>query len=105
MQAKNIVHQVYFTLEEASDSKIESLLQDMKSYLSQHPGLVYFSCGTLNLELKRPVNDQAFHVSLHTVFTNRAAHDDYQADARHAEFIQRNRHNWKQVRVFDSDVE
>lgn len=100
-----IAHHVYFTLEDASAENINSLLADMRHYLTNHPGLDYFSCGTLNQELNRPVNDRDFHVSLHTVFSDLAAHDAYQVHQRHEEFIQRNKSKWKQVRVFDSNVE
>lgn len=100
-----IAHHVYFTLEDSSVEKINSLLSDMRSYLNHHPGLDYFSCGVLNQQLDRPVNDRDFHVSLHTVFADRAAHDAYQVNPRHVEFIQRNKPNWKRVRVFDSDID
>jgi hypothetical protein len=101
---KKIAHMVYFTLTDDSDAMIESLISDMKHYLDGHPGLEYFGCGTLNQDLARPVNDRQFHVSLHTVFEDRAAHDAYQSDPRHVEFIERNKSNWKTVRVFDSDI-
>lgn len=103
MSEKKIAHMVYFTLEQPTEQNIQALLADMKHYLDSHPGLEYFSCGTLNQELARPVNDRAFHVCLNTVFTNRAAHDAYQEHPRHKEFIERNKPGWKQVRVFDSD--
>jgi hypothetical protein len=101
---KKIAHMVYFTLNDDSDVMIEGLISDMKHYLDGHPGLEYFSCGRLNQDLARPVNDRKFHVGLHTVFVDRAAHDAYQSDSRHVEFIERNKSNWKNVRVFDSDV-
>jgi hypothetical protein len=103
MSRNKIAHMVYFTLENPTEENIQAMLNDMKNYLDNHPGLEYFSCGTLNQELSRPVNDRSFHVSLHTVFTDRAAHDAYQIDPRHQEFINRNKPSWKQVRVFDSD--
>ena len=46
-----------------------------------------------------------FDVALHVVFTDRAAHDAYQADATHDRFIAEMKHNWAKVRVFDSLVE
>lgn len=103
MSEKKIAHMVYFTLEDPSQRNIQTMLTDMAHYLDNHPGLEYFSCGTLNPDLARPVNDRAFHVSLHTVFVDRAAHDAYQEHPRHKEFIDRNKPSWKQVRVFDSD--
>ncbi len=103
MSAKKIAHMVYFTLENPTQQNIQAMLDDMNNYLDGHPGLEYFSCGTLNPDLARPVNDREYHVSLHTVFTDRAAHDAYQVHPRHKEFIDRNKPGWKQVRVFDSD--
>ncbi|MBX3421247.1 MAG: Dabb family protein [Pirellulaceae bacterium] len=103
MSGSKLAHMVYFTLHDASPEKVQALLSDMHQYLDDHPGLDYFACGTLNPDLSRPVNDRQFDVSLHTVFTDRAAHDAYQSDPRHTEFIQRNKQNWQTVRVFDSD--
>jgi len=54
--------------------------------------------------LCRPVNDREFHVGLHVVFRDRAAHDAYQALPQHRRFMAENKETWKQIRVFDSDV-
>ena len=35
----------------------------------------------------------------------RTAHDAYQVAPRHIQFIEENKANWAQVRVFDADVE
>ncbi len=51
------------------------------------------------------MNDRGFDVGLHIVFANRAAHDAYQDDAAHNQFIAGNKSNWKGVRVFDTLVE
>jgi len=95
---------VYFTLHDNSPEQIQHMLSEMKTYLDNHPGLEYFDCGTLTPDLVRPVNDREFDVSLHTVFSDRAAHDAYQIEPRHLEFIGRNKPSWKKVRVFDTDV-
>lgn len=100
-----ISHMVYFALEDNSAQAIAGFLADMKNYLDHHDGLEFFACGVVTPDLSRPVNDKAFDVSLHTIFTNRAAHDVYQVAERHLEFIARNKANWKQVRVFDSNLE
>lgn len=105
MSSVRIAHTVYFELEDASEAQIQQLLAQCKKYLDDHPGLEFFAVGTLNSELDRPVNDHEFHVSLHTVFTDRAAHDAYQVAPRHLEFIENNKGNWKKVRVFDSNLE
>ena len=53
-------------------------------------------------DVHRPVNDQDFDVALHVVFRTRADHDRYQKSERHITFIEENKGNWKQSRVFDS---
>lgn len=101
---RHLAHIVYFTLKDASPAAQEALLAACQKYLKGHPGEVYFSAGTLVPDLARPVNDRAFHVSLHIVFDSRKAQDDYQAHPRHTQFIEENKANWAQVRVFDSYV-
>lgn len=100
-----IAHNVYFTLHESTPANREALLAACRKYLVRHPGVVFFACGTLNEVLARPVNDRAFDVGLHVVFRDQAAHDQYQVSPEHVKFIEENRAHWKQVRVFDSDVE
>lgn len=95
---------VYFTLHDESELKILELVNACKKYLNGHPGVLYFSVGTLNRVLARPVNDRGYHVTLNVVFDCQASHDLYQVDPRHLEFIAEQKSNWKQVRIFDSDL-
>ena len=99
-----LAHTVYFKLHDSSPAGKEKLVAAMKKYLNDHPGLVYFAVGTLADEYNRPVNDRDWDVSLHTVFDSRASHDAYQVAPRHKQFIDENKADWKQVRVFDSDA-
>ena len=95
-------HNVYFTLNDASDEKVETLLADCQTYLKTHPGLTVFAAGRVSPDHDRPVNDCNFDVSLTMVFESVEAHDAYQTADAHTTFIERNKANWKQVRVFDS---
>lgn len=95
-------HNVYFKLNDASDEKVDALLADCQTYLKDHPGVKFFAAGRISADHSRPVNDRDFDVSLTIVFDSVAAHDVYQVDAGHKTFIERNKDNWKQVRVFDS---
>lgn len=97
-------HSVFFTLHDNSPAAIQQLVTACKTHLNKHPGTCFFAAGTLAGEFQRPVNDRAFDVALHVVFTDRAAHDDYQNHPRHQKFIAENSANWKQVRVFDAWV-
>ena len=101
MQLSNMV---YFTLADDSPQKITELVTACKKYLDGHDGVVYFSVGTLNPDLARPVNDREYHVTLNVVFDSREAHDRYQVAPRHTQFIDEQKSNWKKVRVFDSDI-
>jgi|WetSurMetagenome_2_1015567.scaffolds.fasta_scaffold519286_1 hypothetical protein len=100
-----LAHTVFFTLKDSSDQSKAKLVQACHRYLKDHPGVVFFAVGTRAVELQRPVNDQAFHVSLHVVFADKASHDLYQKAPKHLKFIEENQANWQQVRVFDSFVE
>jgi hypothetical protein len=97
-----LVHNVYFALKDNSPEAVRALLEACRKYLTGHPGEVFFAAGTLAEELNRPVNDREFDVALHIVFRDQAAHDLYQEAARHLQFIEENKGNWKKVRVFDS---
>jgi hypothetical protein len=99
-----LAHSVFFSLHDPSEASIEALLAACRKYLDGHPGVVFFGAGTLNQELNRPVNDQAFDVALHVVFDSKASHDAYQVAPRHLRFIEENKPSWKQVRVFDADL-
>lgn len=99
-----LAHMVYFTLKEDSPEARQTLIAACKNYLTDHPGTRYFGVGTITPDLNRPVNDREFHVGLHIVFDDRAAHDAYQVSERHQQFIAENKDTWLKVRVFDSDV-
>ncbi len=102
--ATRLAHMVFFTLKDASDEAQRQLVDDCYTYLKDHPGVEFFAAGRRDPGLTRPVNDLDFHVGLHIVFESREAHDRYQQAPAHLTFIERNRENWAQVRVFDSLV-
>lgn len=99
-----LAHNVYFTLNETSESAQQALIDGCKKHLTDHPGTVFFGVGQVATGLERPVNDRDFHIALQIVFQDRAAHDAYQAAERHDQFIAEFKENWKQVRVFDVDL-
>ncbi len=99
-----LAHIVYFTLNDNSEAAVKKLVDACHKYLKDHPGVEFFAAGTLGEEFSRPVNDKAYDVSLHVYFTDKAAHDAYQTVEEHLKFIEENKENWKQVRVFDSWV-
>jgi hypothetical protein len=104
MAATRLAHNVFFKLKDATAEKIAALVADCRKYLNVQPGILFFAAGPRCEELTRDVNDVDWHVGLHIVFLDKAAHDAYQEDAMHQEFIARHKENWAAVRVFDSLV-
>jgi Stress responsive A/B Barrel Domain len=100
-----LAHSVFFSLNDPSQAAVQKLLGDCRKFLSSHPGILFFACGTPNKQLVRPVNDRDFEVALHIVFDSLESHDAYQDAPSHHQFISDNKPNWKLVRVFDADVE
>ncbi len=98
-----LAHHVFFTLVDRSESARQSLICACQKYLDGHDGVVDFSVGTREPELDRPVNAD-YDVSLHVIFKDRAAHDEYQTAARHLEFIAEQKPGWANVQVFDSNL-
>ena len=102
--ANQISHIVFFTLKDNSVAKQQELVAACEKYLKPQPGVVFFSSGSRETDLQREVNDREFDVSLNLVFESRDAHDQYQVDATHDQFIAEQKENWAKVRVFDSRV-
>ncbi len=99
-----LAHMVFFTLAEDNQANRDELVSACQKYLSDHDGTAYFSAGAIADDLTREVNDREFDVALHLVFANKAAHDTYQTHPQHLEFIEKNKHLWSGVRVFDSYI-
>ncbi len=104
MDDQNLAHNVFFTLKDASDKAIETLIRDCYTYLKDHPGIIYFSAGRLVSGHNRDVNVSDFQVGLHVVFAAKSYHDQYQDAEKHKIFMDRNKANWAQVRVFDTYI-
>jgi len=99
-----VLHSVYFALKDQSEEARKRLVDACKKYLSDHPGAKSFSAGVRAADLDRSVNDTDFDVALYLQFETKAAYDKYQTAEKHLKFIEENRDNWKNVRVFDAYV-
>lgn len=99
-----IAHMVYFTLHDNSPSARDALVNACYQYLRDHPGVAFFAAGDIVADHQRDVNVRDWDVGLHIVFADQASHDRYQDAETHHRFIEENKANWKQVRVFDSFI-
>ncbi|HUX21019.1 MAG TPA: Dabb family protein [Spirochaetia bacterium] len=104
-EQNRFLHNVFFSLNDASPAKQQLLVDDCYRYLESAPGILSFSAGKRRADSKRNVNDLDFEVCLSILFDSASSHEAYQAWERHTAFIEANNTNWKQVRVFDSEVE
>jgi hypothetical protein len=104
MATPRLVHNVFFTLKDSAPANVEALVAACKKYLTVQAGIVFFATGTRCEELTRPVNVTDWHVGLHIVFVDKAAHDAYQDDPMHVKFVEENKPTWAAVKVFDSLV-
>ena len=104
MSDSRLAHMVFFTLKERTAEATDKLVAACRKYLNVQPGILFFAAGPLCKELNREVNDMDFDVALHLVFVDKAAHDAYQDDPTHHQFIKENKETWAKVRVFDSTV-
>jgi Stress responsive A/B Barrel Domain len=104
MTTPRLAHHVFFTLEDASETKVAALIAACQKYLVDHDGVIDFSVGRRDPELDRPVNAR-YDVSLHVIFRDRQSHDVYQTAPLHLKFIEQEKANWKQVQVCDSTLE
>jgi len=97
-------HYVFFKLHDASPEAAKDLIHSAETLLAQNEGIVFLAAGTRTEDLTRVVNDTQFDVGLQIVFSDRSAHDRYQQAAEHLEFIENNKGNWSNIRVFDIDL-
>lgn len=101
-ETTSLAHMVFFTLKDSSDAACESLLDDCRKFLTDHPGTLHFSVGTRATHYTRPVNDAQFDVALVLVFATDEDHQRYQTSERHQQFLAAQLENCSQVRVFDA---
>ncbi len=100
---KPLAHMVFFTLKDRSPESRAAFAADCQKYLSGHDGTLYFSVGTIAEDVVEPtVSVRDFDVSLHLVVKNKEARDNYLVNPRHTAFVEANRENFAQVRVFDT---
>ena len=98
-----LAHNVFFTLDDNSPVAVQAMIDDCHVYLARLPGILFYAAGTCS-DVDRSVSDRNYDVALHVIFQDRAALDAYSTAPEHIEFIKKRQSNWKNIRIFDSDV-
>ena len=94
------IHNVYFWLNDCSDADragFEKGLAALMEISQIQTGYWGVPAG-----VDREVVDGSYDYSLSLIFNTRADHDTYQSDADHDLFIERHKHLWSAVKVFDT---
>ncbi|MEM6674479.1 MAG: Dabb family protein [Planctomycetota bacterium] len=99
-----ISHDVFFTLEDASDARCGELVEAC-ARLREIPGVIEVLAGRRDETQTRDVNDQTYHVGLHVEFVDSAAYAGYGPHPVHQALLAEFSGNFERVVVFDSLVE
>lgn len=97
-----LVHTVLFWLRKDLDgdkvTEFRLALETIKGI--EHAEAVYIGVPAATPE--RPVIDTSYDFCLTVILKDMAAHDAYQADPIHVEFL-KNKDLWKKVKIYDAD--
>jgi Stress responsive A/B Barrel Domain len=97
------VHAVYFWLREDLTAQeratFEELVHSLATIEDVHDAFIGRPAGT-----DRPVIDRSYSWAEILVFTDRAAHDRYQAHPTHTRFVERCGTFWTKVLIYDSET-
>jgi len=101
MQMQNIfVHHVFFYLKHHNANNVQSLVEGLKK-LSAATTIREFHIG-IPADTNREVIERSYSVSWLLFFANAADQDSYQTDPVHLDFIDKCKHLWSRVVVYDS---
>jgi hypothetical protein len=98
-----LVHNVYFWLKEnLSDEDRAKFLEGVKTLSTIESTTQVFIGEPAGTE-PRPIIDRTYDCGLTVVLENITAHDEYQADPIHLEFVKDCGHLWDRVQIYDSE--
>lgn len=93
-------HVVIFWTDPTRPGAADELVAGGKKYLMSIPGVLHFHMGRM-VGSHRPVVDQTYQVALNLIFPDKQSQDDYQVHPDHVQFVEKCRHLWQRVVVYD----
>jgi Stress responsive A/B Barrel Domain len=93
-------HIVIFWTDPGEPNAADLVIAGAEQYLASLPGIVNFHAGRM-ARSHRDLVDQTYQVGLNIQFETKQAQDDYQNHPRHLEFIDKCKHLWTKVVVYD----
>jgi len=98
-----LIHTVYFWLIDGlSDADKAKFLEEVNK-LSQIQSVEEFYCGKPAATPSREVVDESYDFGITVVLKDITAHDAYQEDPIHLSFIERCKHLWQKVKIYDAE--
>ena len=98
-----LVHTVIFWLKKdlSEDQQVE-FTNEVKT-LGEISSVESFHIGTPAPTPKRPVIEDSYDYAITVVLKDMDAHDDYQVDPIHLDFIDKCKDMWERVVIYDAD--
>ena len=98
-----LIHTVYFWLKrDLTDEQRKTFLEEGVNSLKNIDSTTAVYTGVPS-ETDRPVIDRSYDVGLTVVLEDMAAHDAYQEDQIHLDFIERFKDYWIKVQIYDAE--
>ena len=98
-----LVHTVIFWLKkELSEDQKVVFTNEVKT-LGEISSVESFHIGTPAPTPKRPVIEDSYDYAITVVLKDMGAHDDYQVDPIHLDFIDKCKDFWERVVIYDAD--
>lgn len=97
-----LVHSVYFWLKQNLTGAQESEFRDGLESLRPIQSIEQIYIGTPS-STNRPVIERSYTYALTVIFKDIAAHDAYQDDPIHLDFVKKCSPFWEKVLIYDAD--
>tara|TARA_B100000035_G_scaffold99921_1_gene84796 strand:+ start:984 stop:1283 length:300 start_codon:yes stop_codon:yes gene_type:complete len=98
-----LVHTVIFWLRKDLSEDQKVVFTNEVKILGEIPSVENFHLGTPAPTPKRPVIEDSYDYAITVVLKDMNAHDDYQVDPIHLEFIDKCKDMWERVVIYDAD--
>jgi hypothetical protein len=97
-----IIHQVFFWLKNKDAKEDKAMLQNGLQSLKAISEVKQLYIGTPAATLKRDVIDDSYSFSMIMFFDDIAGQDAYQIHPLHESFVEKHKHLWDRVVVYDA---
>jgi len=98
-----LVHTVIFWLKKDLSEDQQVVFTNEVKTLGEISSVESFHIGTPAPTPKRPVIEDSYDYAITVVLKDMDAHDDYQVDPIHLDFIEKCKDMWERVVIYDAD--